>query len=257
MDAALVSDIIGIANRTPLAAISRDLDLSLLNRYRRFTRPRISWNVMMMKAYGIVAARNPILRRMYVGFPWPHLYEHDQSVCMLTVARHFRGEERLFFARFGQPNLQSLVQLQTQYEHFRRAPVESIPQFRHQIRFAAAPWILRKLGWWTLFNLWPQKRATHAGTFGMSLSKYKEAIGSFHLGPCTSILGIDGHPRRGQSRILLTFDHRVIDGKPATDVLEDLKRALQTAITHETKRILRNSGQDPDVIRQGGGSHAA
>ncbi len=205
---------------------------------------------MMMKAYGIVAARNPQLRQMYVGCPWPHLYEHGQSVCMLTVAREYRGEERLFFARFSQPNLQSLVQLQEQYEHFRRAPVESIPQFLHQIRFAAAPGFLRRLGWWTMFNLWPQKRATHVGTFGMSLSRFKEATGSFHLGPNTSVLGIDGHPRSGQSRILLTFDHRVLDGKPATDVMEDLKKALQTAITNETKRELRSIGLDPDEIRR-------
>ena len=96
----LVSDVIEIANKMPLAAFARQLDLAELNRVRLRTRPRIAWDVVMMRAYGIICRRRPELRQMLVKYPWRHLYQAEEIVCSLTMAREHLGEERLFFARF-------------------------------------------------------------------------------------------------------------------------------------------------------------
>ena len=143
-----------------MAALSGDFDLGLVAKFRRYTRPKISWNVIYMKAYAKVCAENPVLRRSYAGFPFGHLYEHEENVCMMTLSREHKGEERLFFARFNTPDNYSLVELQKQYDHYRKAPIEEIKQFRHQIRFARAPGLVRRVAWWTLFNVWPRKRAS-------------------------------------------------------------------------------------------------
>ena len=163
---------------------------------------------------------------------------------MMTINREYQGEERLFFARFGNPQNENLTDLQARYDYLRREPVENIQQFRHQINFAKAPSLVRRFAWWVMLNLWPEKRASHIGTFGMSISGYKGTYGSRHLGPLTTILGVDPTPRKGVSRLLLTFDHRVLDGAPATDVLAKVHRMLTTAIREELAEIV---GVNPET----------
>ncbi len=201
----------------------------------------------MMKAYAIVCLQHPELKRLYVTLPWPHFYEHRESVCMMAVTRLYQGEERLFFAHFNKPENYSLEQLQAQYDRFRREPIDEITQFRHQVAFARLPSIVRRLGWWTL-AAWPKKRAMHMGTYGMSLSCYRGAYGTQLVGPNTTMLGVDPMPKKGMSRILFTFDHRVLDGKPATDVLESYCFHLKRTITSEVKGMLVADGRDANAI---------
>ena len=234
----MVEDIIRMANKTPLAAFVGDYDAGLVAKFRRHSRPKISWNVLYMKAYACVCQQNSALRQSFVKFPWGHLYEHDQNVCMMTIAREHEGEERLFFARFNRPESRSLVELQEHYDYYRKAPIEEIKQFRHQIQFAKAPKMVRRLAWWALFNLVPQKRASHMGTFGISISGYKGCYAAtHHLGTNTTILGVDPLPKNGVSRIVLTFDHRVIDGTPVTRALQQLHHMLTTTIKVELAEI--------------------
>lgn len=235
----LVDDVIAMSIKMPLASVAGTYDTPLAAKFRRRTRPKITWSVLYMKAYASVCQKNPALRQSYVCFPWSHLYQHDHNVCMMTIAREYRGEERLFFARFNRPDDESLEDLQAKYDHYRQAPVEEIKQFRHQILFAKLPRLVRRFGWWALFNIWPQKRASHMGTFGMTISGYRGAYGSGMLGPNTTTLGIDPTPRKGTSKILLSFDHRVIDGSPACKSLQQLNHILNTAIREELADIIR------------------
>ena len=238
----LVDDVIGLANKMPLAAISGDFDAGLVAQLRRQTRPKISWNVLYMKAYAHVCKQNPELRQSFVKFPRRHLYQHDLNICMLTMARQHEGEERLFFARFTSPEKKSLVDLQRQFEYFRRTPVEEVKQFRHQIRFAKTPKMLRRLAWWTMMNAWPAKRASHMGTFGMSISGYKGNYGAVHLSPSTTTIGVDSFPRKGVGRVVLTFDHNVIDGAPAGKILCAIHQSLTTTVKVELAAMV---GVDP------------
>ena len=166
---------------------------------------------------------------------------------MMAVSRIYRGEERLFFARFNKPEQHSLPQLQARFDRFRREPIEDISQFRHQVALASMPGLVRRLAWWTLAS-WPKKRVVYMGTYGMSLSCYRGAYGTQLVGPNTTMLGVDPMPRKGVSRILFTFDHRVLDGKPATDMLESLYFHLTHTITSEVKKLLIADGRDPNAI---------
>jgi hypothetical protein len=241
----LVEDIIHVANKTPLAGFSADQDAGLVAKFRRHSRPKISWNVLYMKAYAIVCKRDATLRRSYVNFPWSYLYEHDQNVCMMTIAREHEGEERLFFARFNSPEERTLVELQDQFDHYRRAPISDIKQFRHQINFAKAPRFARRFAWWALANLWPKKRASHMGTFGLSISGNKGCYGvSTHLGPTTTTLGVDPSPKQGVSKVVVTFDHRVLDGAPVTRAMQKMHQILITSVMVELAEL---TGFHPDT----------
>jgi len=238
----LVDDVIRLANRFPSAGLRGAFDNSPVVALRRKTRPKIAWNVIFMKAFAIMAEEKPALRQMYVGLPWPHLYEHDGSVCMMTLSREYQGEERLFFARFNNPQHVPLAELQERYDYFRRAPIEEIRQFRHQVNFAKCPFWLRRFAYWMMMNWMPKKRAANMGTFGISFSGHKGAFGTLHLGPVTTILGVDPFPRKGISQQLLTFDHRVMDGVPATVAFQQLQTTVNEVIRDELAAMVDGDG---------------
>lgn len=242
----LVDDVIRVSNQMPMAAFSSEWDVAKVAKLRRMAKPKISWNVLMMKAHALVCQDYPMLRRCYVRFPFAHLYEHHQNVCMMTIGRAHQGEERLFFARFNEPDNSTLVELQVLYDRYRKVPIERIKQFRHQITFAKFPSPVRRFAWWALFNLWPQKRASHMGTFGMSISGHRGAFGSQHLGCNTTILGVDPNPRKGVAQMLLTFDHQILDGAPATEVFLKGQRMLSTVVA---KELADMAGVDQDTLK--------
>lgn len=242
----LVSDLIRIANAIPAAGIATEYELRPVAQLRRRIRPKLSWNILYMKAYALVASETPVLNQYHVGFPFAHLYQSDSVVCMMTISRQYRGEDRLLFARFTNPQNYSLHSLQQQYCRFRDDPVDSIRQFRHQIRFAGMPNWVRRLGWWTMFNLWPSKRASHVGTLGISFSSYRGIYGNRSLGPLTTVLGIDPMPRKNRGRLMLTFDHRVLDGMPACRILENIQAKLQTVVQAELQALLEQQDSEED-----------
>lgn len=236
-DRRLVCDLVEIARRMPIAPIERTLELSELARLRRRARPKISWQVLMMRAYALVARDNPLLRRVYVGWPREYYYEHPENVCLLTISREVEGENQLIFARFNQPENHSLAQLQEQFDNFRSLPLDQIKHFKHQVRFSKMPRFLRRIGWSLLMNWMPASRAKLMGTFGMSLSGLRDTYGTWHLGPGTTILGYDQFCADGFARLTLTFDHRVLDGKPAFDVLASLNSVLRGQMCNELKMM--------------------
>jgi len=236
-DRRLVCDIIDIARKIPTAPVHCEIDVTELKQLRRQTSEAISWQVIMMRAFALLSREMPKLRQLYAPWPRPHIYQHPESVCLLTVAREHQGQERLFFARFCQPENLSLIQLQAQFDHYRKAPINEIRQLKHQLRFARMPWLIRKIGWTLLTHVMPGSRARQMGTFGMSLSGFRQVRGSYHLSPCTSTLGYDQLCRKGKAYVTLTFDHRILDGKPAVDVLGRLADVLKNQVTAEFRMI--------------------
>ncbi|MEJ2190264.1 MAG: hypothetical protein P8Y93_12805 [Acidobacteriota bacterium] len=218
----LVSDLVRVARKMPLASMARNLDLSELASLRKKVRPQPSWNVLFMKAYSLVCAERPELRSVYVPFPWPHLYVFEENVCCLTIDREYKNELWLLFPRFNKPENKSIIDLQKSENFFRKEPVEYIKQ------------------WWLVFFALPRHRARNMGTFGMSLSGFKDtvgAIGSISLGPTTTTLGVDPTPRNGISKLLFTFDHRMLDAKHVYLAIERLYATLKGPIADEMKAL--------------------
>ena len=244
----LACDVIQFAVKTPLGAVRATFDLSEIAELRKQIRPKLSWNVIFMKAYAQLSDRWPQLRQCIVSFPWPHLYEHDCNICLIAVAREYEGQDTLMFARFNSPEHCPLMFLQERLNFFRDAPLPEIRQFRHQLQFARCPWQIRAIGWWIMTNLWVRKRASHMGTFGMSLSGFDNVeFASYHLGPNTTILGVDVLARGGKSQVLLTFDHRVLDGKPVLDIMKALERQLLGPILLEMRDLATATQADSSI----------
>ncbi|MDP1563463.1 MAG: hypothetical protein Q8M16_18940 [Pirellulaceae bacterium] len=229
------------------------MDLSSLDALRKQIKPRLSWNAILMKAYSMVSREVPELRQFYRKFPWPHLYQVEDSVAQLTIGRQDAQETRLYFARFCNPDQMTLHQIQEKIDFFQTAPVSEIKQFRHQDRFAALPRPLRRFLWWMLMEAWPTQRSTYMGTFGMTISCFNQTFAASLLSPNTTSLGVDPTPRNGISRVLLTFDHRVLDGKPAIDIISKLYSSLVGPIRTEMETL----AGDKSNAEQKNGSIAA
>jgi hypothetical protein len=98
----LLTDLSPLSHGFPRATLLARINVAALMEPR--DRARIPWPVVFAKAYALVAAGSPPLRRVYVKLPWPHLYELPQSVASIIVERDWphdgdSGEKALFLGR--------------------------------------------------------------------------------------------------------------------------------------------------------------
>src|SRR5438094_732899 len=87
----LVCDLLHAARNVPTVCAERRMELADLVAARRLWEPRPFWSAIIIKAYALVAADMPPLRRSYACFPWAHLYEHRTSVATVTMERDYQG----------------------------------------------------------------------------------------------------------------------------------------------------------------------
>src|SRR4051794_11443539 len=70
-----VIDLLYFANQLPTVPVQRRMGLAAVVAARAACRGRPQWSAIFTKAYALTARELPELRRAYVKFPWPHLYE--------------------------------------------------------------------------------------------------------------------------------------------------------------------------------------
>jgi hypothetical protein len=235
----LVLDLMRISRRMPLYPLERCFELAELARLRQASVPRISWPVVFLKAYGLVADRYSQLRQTYMCWPWPHLYEHPCSVAMVAVNRLEGDQERIFWGRFLQPERQPLIALQQTLDHFKSDPIS--PTFRRQLRLSRAPAPLRRLAWWMTLNLSGDRRARRLGTFGMSTLGGQGIVNRWHPSCLTGSLSYGPLDPDGRMLVTVIFDHRVMDGAPLARALAALEKTLQTTIAEELRDTKHHS----------------
>jgi hypothetical protein len=237
---ALVGDVAHFASRIPRFAVDRLMSVSDVSELRDQAAPRISWSVLFLKAYSLVAADCRALRQAYLGWPWGHLIEMPRSVGMVAVNRRDEelDEDRLCWGRFIRPEKQSLVELQEALDEYQREPIAEV--FRRQMQHSKWPTALRRLVWWVNLNLVVKNRARRVGTFSMSSLAGQGAWNRSH--PTIHTTSLTFGPLDEQDRILVTLicDHRVLDGALAARVLAELEIALRGPIAAELA-MLRKS----------------
>jgi hypothetical protein len=192
-----------------------------------------------MKAYALVAADHPPLRRAILTVPWTRLYEHPQSICSLAVEREFQGEEGIFVGLFRAPERQSLAELQAALLAYKQQPLDSIGFFRQELRICSYPWFLRRLLWWTTLHVGGLKRAKRLGTFGLTTYGSLGAEQIHPISPLTTTLTFGPIDEQGRVCVKIIYDHRVLDGAYVARRLGDLEAMLRGQILSE----LRSGGR--------------
>src|SRR5207248_6521574 len=82
-----VCDLLHFARNVPSVPVQRRLRLAAVAAARETAQPRPTWCALFTKAFACLSAANPRLRRVYISYPWPHLYEHFENVATLAVER--------------------------------------------------------------------------------------------------------------------------------------------------------------------------
>jgi hypothetical protein len=231
----LVCDLLHFARQVPLFPLERSFGLAELAELRESAPCRISWPVLFLKAYGLVAMEYAQLRQAYLSWPWPHLYEHPHNVAMLAVNRADPEGDRLYWGRLIQPEECTLIELQAKLEHYKNGPTGSV--FRTQRRLSRVPTPLRRLGWWLTLNLSGSARARRLGTFGLSTLASNGAVNRYHPTCLTTSLTYGPMDPSGQMLVTLLYDHRIADGNCIAGALADLEAILRGPIAGELKRL--------------------
>jgi hypothetical protein len=229
-----IGDLVHFAHKVPSAPVSRLFDVSPLLHARVRHPLRPSWACLFMKAYALVGAQNPPLRRSFLEFPWPRLYEHDWMNCALAIERTYLGEEGVFVGIFRAPEHQSLVQIQEALSWYKNEPLERIGFYRQALRFSRVPTPVRRMFWWVTLNLSGYKRCKRFGTFGLTSYGNLGAENLHPVSPLTTTLTygpID--PATGRVVVKLIYDHRVLDGAYIARRLGDIEETLRGPICNE------------------------
>jgi hypothetical protein len=229
-----IIDLVHYASQVPSIPVARTLDVGPLIEARRRHPLKPSWAALFMRAYAQVCAAHPPLRRAYLAFPWPRLYEHPISVCAMAFEREHEGEEGIFVGLFRAAENPTLGDLQAAVNWYKDTPPAEIGFYRQALRVSRLPRPLRRFLWWTTLNVSGFKRAKRFGTFGLSTYGSLGAESLHPISPLTTTLTygpID--PETGRVVLKLIYDHRVLDGAYIARRLEDLEQVLRGPILEE------------------------
>jgi hypothetical protein len=231
----LICDYLHFARKIPTVPVQRRMRLGEVVAARAATGLRPSWCALFTKAYGFVTAATPALRRAYMSFPRPHLYEHPINVASVAVERKFGAEDAVFFGHIRQPETLSLADIDLRLRRFKDEPMESIGDFRRILLMNRFPRPLRRLLWWIGLNVWGRKRAAFMGTSGITVYAGLGAASLHPLSLLTTTLNYGVIEPDGTVDVRLIYDHRVLDGATVARALAELERVL----THEILAELR------------------
>jgi hypothetical protein len=228
----MVMEVLHHGRKVPTLPLSKEVRVSSLIEARK-AGAFVSWSAIFMKAYGLVALQHPELRRAYIPYPWPHLYEHPCSECALLLEREHQGESIVLGAKLRWPERQTLSALDGHLQRFREAPIEEICDFRQWLRLGRLPGVVRRFLFWSTLNWSGFKRAKRLGTFAIS-SLGNLGVEQHHpISPLTTYFTFGPISPAGTVNVKIIYDHRVMDGRTVARCLNDLQIVLETHLLEE------------------------
>jgi pyruvate/2-oxoglutarate dehydrogenase complex dihydrolipoamide acyltransferase (E2) component len=208
----------------------------------------------VVAAAGAVLARRPDGNAAVGGWWNPKIVNYASVDAKLVLDRTLDGQRLVASVPLRDVDRRSLADIQRDVDRFRDTPLENLPELRGLL-------LLHKLPVWLGWPLFaaavhdPRRRQKLLGTFAVS-SLGNSEVNGFHAVGGTALTFNIGRVRdtpvarreasqNGRSvpgapgfeatvsiapvmRLNMTFDHRVIDGAAAAEVLTDVKAALES-----------------------------
>lgn len=224
--------------------LDTEVDMTRVQRHRAEAREagqRYSVVAYLLHATGRVLDRHPeanaVLAPGWPGLRAPRTVRFGGVTAKLALDRSVDGERTVLSALL--PGLESadLPAIQARIDRYRDLAAADLPEFRGVRMLGRLPVPLGRLAFAAALRD-PRRRPGVLGTVAVSSLGHRPVDG-FHASGGTAVTVNAGQvldrpvARDGEvvvapvMRLGLTFDHRVIDGALAADVLADLKRALE------------------------------
>ena len=236
---ALVTDILHFHQKSPNVAHSRRIQVAELAEVRGRADARISWSALIIRAWGEISRRHPVLLQTWRAWPLRHIYQHRKTVANLAISRVHDGEEWLFWGLIRSPERRSLADIQNAIDAFNNEPADS--QFQKQLKLSQLPTFVRRTVWWWNLNISGEKRGKRLGTFSLTTISGRGA--EIQHPPTVMTTGLTFGPidGNGQMKVTLVYDHRLMDGSFVADRLSEFEEQLQGSVLAE----LRGLGHQP------------
>jgi len=234
-----IGDLMHVAASVPSVPMQRRMHLAPLVAARSALRQRIGWCALFTKAFAMVAARRPELRRAYMNFPRPRLFEHADNFAAIAVEREYDGDKSAFFAHIRAPERWELSALEARLRFFKEAELSRVRSFRRALRYSGWPLVCRRLMWWYGLNVSGRARAKYLGSFGVSSTAGEGASQLSLWTPLTTSLFYSPFSADGSIDVRLVFDHRVFDGCVAARALAEVEKTLLGEILTEVNHLCR------------------
>jgi hypothetical protein len=232
-----ICDMLHFAHDVPSIPVQRRMHLADVVAARNAAEPRPSWCSIFTKAYAVVTDANPVLRRAYLSFPWPHLYQHPTNIATIAIERQYQGEDAVFFVHLPHPEKRSLLAIDAKLRRYKELPLERVAAIRRALRNMRWPRPLRRWLWWFALNVSGFKRAHFFGTSGITVYAGLGASSLHPLSLLTSTLNYGVFEPDGSVDVRLIYDHRVLDGATVARALADLERVLRLNILAELRYL--------------------
>ena len=242
----LVADLMHASISVPFVSLTRPLSVRQLIEALALAAEPPGWAAIFVKAFALVAKDHPILRTLYVKWPWPSFYELPRSIAMVAVARVEDGQDCVLPQKIAAADTLPLSEVDALIRHAKDAPIAEVPAFRKILRTTRLPLPLRRLIWLVGLNFGRQ-RANYFGSFGVtSVAAY--GAGELHaLSPGPFIVSYGVVEPDQTINVVIRWDHRITDAASIARALTRLEQVLNTEIAAE----LRNQRQqaEPKPVR--------
>jgi hypothetical protein len=233
----IMGDLLAFAKAIPTVPVQRRMNVARVVAARARLAPHApGWVALFAKAYAITCLRCPQLRRAYLSFPRPHLYEHPFSIASIALEREYEGENAVFWGHLRRPEQQSLRELHTQLRRFKEEPLRRFGLMRRMLLIGRFPRPLRRLAWWLGLNFSGRKRAAYMGTFGISVYSGLGAESLHPISPLTTTMNYGTIDADGGVTVRIVYDHRVVDGTTVARALACLEGVLNQEIVAELEQ---------------------
>ena len=225
------------AQRIPTIPVARHMKLASLVQARALLASRPSWSAIFIWTYARVCTEFANLRRVWVSWPRPYLYEHPHPVCTVAIEREHEGERIVLGGHINHPEEACLDEIEEHLRRLQHAEIWSISRYRMALRFGRVPRFLQRLLLWQRLDTSGPRRVKYLGTFG--LTNYgKLGAESLHpIGPQTSVLTLGPINPEGEVTVKLVYDHRVLDGSDIARALVRLDEVLHTTTLAELRQV--------------------
>lgn len=238
----IVTDLMSFSQKVPSVTADRRFDLAELIAARQRCNPRPTWSAIFAKAYGMLGRDYPELRRNYLKFPWPYLYEHPHSIATINIERQLPGESIVLYCLIRSPENRTLAEIDEKIRYHKETPVEQLRSYQRTVAVSRIPWPLRHWFWWASLNIFGRRRCHNFGTFGLT-SVASLGAGLQRLIPLlTTTLHHSLFDDQGRLEMRLSWDHRVMDGATVARVLVDFESTLNREILREITSGLAIAG---------------
>lgn len=220
--------------------LDTDIDMTRVLEHRATARRdgrSYSVATYVMYAAGRALAAHPEANAAIRGHAWPRVARYETVNAKLTMDKTLGGQRVVLAAVLRDVGRVDLDEMQRQVDHYRDGDPAKMPEFARVLMLHKLPWSIGSF----LFRSAArslERRDELFGTVAVTSLGHRPVNGFHSVGGTTITLGvgqITTRPvaREGQLMVApimqlnLAFDHRVIDGAEAADVLADIKAGLE------------------------------